>query len=139
MFSRTTMASSIRIPIASDSPISDIVSRLKPSAQTAMKLASTEIGSATPVITVERHEFRKRKTTSTVSSAPSRSASSTVRTDAFTRAPASFTMSSVVPLGSVGRISSNRAMIFSATSVVLKPFDFLMSMATASRSPAASA
>src|ERR671935_225365 len=54
MFSRTTIASSIRMPMASDNPSSDIVSRLNPSAHTAMKLASTEIGSATPVITVER-------------------------------------------------------------------------------------
>ena len=35
-----------------------------------MKLASTEIGSATPVMTVERHELRNRKTTSTVRNAP---------------------------------------------------------------------
>ena len=80
MFSRTTMASSIRMPIASESPSSDIVSSLKPSTHTAMKLASTETGSARPVITVERHEFRKRNTTSTVSSAPSISASCTLLT-----------------------------------------------------------
>ena len=58
----------------------DIVSRLKPSAQTAMKLANTEIGSATPVITVERHEFRNRNTTSTVRTAPRNSASMTLFT-----------------------------------------------------------
>ncbi len=75
MFSRTTMASSINMPMASESPSSDIVSSLKPSAHTAMKLASTEIGSATPVMTVDRHEFRNRKTTSTVRAAPSTSAS----------------------------------------------------------------
>src|SRR5688500_11400646 len=63
MFSRTTIASSIRMPIASDRPSSDIVSSLKPSAHTAMNEASTEIGRATPVITVDRHELRKMKTT----------------------------------------------------------------------------
>ncbi len=105
--------------MASDRPISDMVSRLNPSAQTAMKLASTEMGSATPVMTVERHEFRKRNTTSTVSRAPSSRASSTVDTEFFTRVPASFTMSIVVPAGSVGRISSRRPMTFAATSVVL--------------------
>ncbi len=51
----------------------------------AMKLASTDTGSARPVITVERHEFRKRKTTSTVSSAPSISASCTLATARLTR------------------------------------------------------
>src|SRR5437867_2810086 len=62
MFSRTTTASSIRIPIANESPINDIASSLKPRAHTAIKLASTEIGSATPVVTVERHEVRNRRT-----------------------------------------------------------------------------
>ena len=104
MFSRTTIASSIRMPIASDRPSSDIVSSLNPSAHTAMKLASTEIGSATPVITVDRHEFRNRNTTSTVSAAPSKSASSTLRTAWSTRSPESFTRSNFVPLGSVGSI-----------------------------------
>ena len=81
MFSRTTIASSIRMPIASDRPSSDMVLSVKPNAQTAMNAASTEIGSARPVITVERHELRKRNTTSTVSSAPSINASSTLRTE----------------------------------------------------------
>ena len=75
MFSRTTIASSIRIPIASDSPSSDIVSSLNPMTHTAMNDASTDTGSANPVITVERHEFKKRKTTSTVRIAPSTRAS----------------------------------------------------------------
>ena len=75
MFSRTTMASSIRIPIASERPSSDIVFNVKPKAHTAMKEASTLTGSARPVMTVERQELRKRNTTSTVSSAPSISAS----------------------------------------------------------------
>ncbi len=104
MFSRTTIASSIRIPIANDRPSSDIVSSLNPSAHTAMKLASTEIGSATPVITVERHEFRNRNTTSTVSTAPRNNASSTLLTAWSTRTPESFTRSIFVPFGSVGSI-----------------------------------
>ena len=85
MFSRTTIASSIRIPIASERPSSDIVLSVKPNAHTAMKLASTEIGSAKPVITVERHELRNRNTTSTVSSAPSMSVLCTLATEASTR------------------------------------------------------
>jgi hypothetical protein len=109
MFSRTTIASSIRIPIANESPISDIVSRLKPNAQTAMKLARTEIGSATPVMTVERHELRNRKTTSTVRNAPRNSASSTFFTAFVTRTPASFTMSIFVPFGSVALSCARRS------------------------------
>ena len=84
MFSRTTIASSISMPIASDRPSSDIVFSVKPNAYTAMKLASTDTGSASPVMTVERHEFRNRNTTSTVSSAPSISASSTFSTERST-------------------------------------------------------
>ena len=75
-------------------------SSVKPNAHTAMNDASTETGSARPVMTVERHEFRNRNTTSTVSSAPSISASSTFRTecvDPHRRRPC--TTSSVVPGG----------------------------------------
>ena len=74
MFSRTTIASSIRMPMASDRPSSDIVFSVKPNASTATNDAMTETGSARPVMTVERHELRNRKTVSTVSSAPSTSA-----------------------------------------------------------------
>ena len=119
MFSRTTIASSIRMPIASERPSSDIVSSRKPSAHTAMNDASTEIGSAMPVITVERHELRNRKTTSTVSSAPSMSASCTLRTELRTSLPLFFTTSIVVPAGSVGFRPSMRARISSLTVVVL--------------------
>ncbi len=99
MFSRTTMASSIRMPIASERPISDIVLRVKPKAHTAMNDASTLTGSARPVMTVERQELRKTNTTSTVSSAPSISASCTLRTAWCTRVPASCTISSLAPGG----------------------------------------
>jgi hypothetical protein len=44
---------------------------VKPYAHTATNDASTETGSARPVMTVDRHELRKRKTTTTVSAAPS--------------------------------------------------------------------
>ena len=68
MFSRTTMASSMRMPIASDRPSSDIVFSVKPKTHTATNEASTDTGSARPVMTVERHELRNTNTTSTVSS-----------------------------------------------------------------------
>ncbi len=87
--------------MASESPSSDMVLRVNPNAHTAMKLASTETGSARPVMTVERQEFRKRKTTSTVSNAPSSSADCTCSTDCSTRTPASCTVRSVTPAGRV--------------------------------------
>ncbi len=107
------------MPIASESPSSDIVSSLKPSTQTAMNDAITETGRARPVMTVERHELRKRKTTSTVRNAPSTSVSCTLVTECSTFTPEFFTTSIVVPGGSVFRICSTRARICDATSVVL--------------------
>ena len=48
MFSRTTIASSINIPIASERPSSDIVFSVKPNAYTAMKLDITDTGKGIP-------------------------------------------------------------------------------------------
>jgi len=131
MFSRTTIASSIRMPIASDRPSSDIVLSVKPNHHTAMKLASTETGSASPVMTVDRHELRNRNTTSTVSTAPSISVHCTFETLAFTRLPASLTISSFTPAGSVRRISSTLARSRSLTAVVDASVAFLTSIPTA--------
>ncbi len=119
MFSRTTMASSIRIPIASDNPSSDMVLSVNPNAHTAMNDAITDTGSARPVMTVDRHELRNTNTTSTVRSAPMRSASSTLVTDALTRRPESFTTSIFTPAGRVFWISATFARTFALTSVVL--------------------
>jgi hypothetical protein len=119
MFSRTTMASSIRMPIARLRPSSDIVLSVNPKAQTAMNEARTDTGSARPVITVERQLLRNRNTTRTVSSAPSISASSTLRTAAVTRVPELRTTSSVVSAGRFGRRRSTSSSTWLATSVVL--------------------
>ena len=59
MFSRTTMASSISTPIASDRPSSVMKFSVKPHSHTAMNAAIAEVGSDRPVISVERQEFRK--------------------------------------------------------------------------------
>jgi hypothetical protein len=67
MFSRTTIASSISTPIASDRPSRVMKFSVKPHSQTAMKAAITEVGSDSAVIRVERHEFRKAYTTKMVS------------------------------------------------------------------------
>ena len=92
---------------------------VKPNTHTAMKDASTLTGSASPVITVERQELRNMKTTSTVSSAPSMSASSTFITACDTRSPASCTTSSFTPAGSVFSIVATRSRISALTRVVL--------------------
>ena len=70
MFSRTTIASSISMPMASDRPIRVITLSVKPKSFIALKAAITEIGSVSPVITVERQEFRNTNTMSTVSTPP---------------------------------------------------------------------
>ncbi len=115
------------MPIASESPSSDIVLSVNPQAHTAMNAASVDTGSASPVITVERQLFRKRKTTRTVSNAPSMSASSTLRTELRTRSPASFTIASFTPAGSVRWIATTCALMSSATRAVLVPLVLVMS------------
>ena len=59
IFSRTTMASSIRTPMASDSPSKLMKFNVNPNAQTATNAAMTEVGSESAVMSVERHEFKK--------------------------------------------------------------------------------
>ena len=60
MFSRTTMASSIRSPIASDSASRVIVLRVKFSTHMMKKELMIEMGRVSPVMTVDRHELRNR-------------------------------------------------------------------------------
>ena len=119
MFSRTTIASSINIPIANDRPSKLIVLRVKPNAYTAMKLASADTGNARPVMTVERQEFKNRNTTSTVSSAPSMSVSSTFATERSTRSPEFWIRSSLVPGGNPASMIFTFARTFAATCDVL--------------------
>ncbi len=69
MFSRTTMASSINSPMASDSPISVSMFRVNPRRVMTMNVLITDTGSASPVITVLRQLFRKRNTIRTVRNA----------------------------------------------------------------------
>jgi hypothetical protein len=71
MFSRTTMASSISSPMHRLSAIMVMKFKVKPKACTAMNDEMTEIGKVSPVMMVERHECRNRKTMAMVSSAPS--------------------------------------------------------------------
>jgi hypothetical protein len=70
MFSITTMASSMRMPMDSDSPINVITLRVKPSASMRMNEEITDTGSARDVIAVAFQSFRKSMTMMIVSRAP---------------------------------------------------------------------
>ena len=59
MFSRTTIASSISTPTASDKASSVMKFSVKPESQIAMKAAMTDVGRLKAVISVERQEFKK--------------------------------------------------------------------------------
>ena len=100
MFSRTTIASSIRMPTDSDSAISVIMLMVKPNAAMTMKVPISAIGSVRPVITVERQEFRNRKTMATVSRPPSISVCCTLSTEFRMPREPSRTISSFTPGGS---------------------------------------
>ena len=81
MFSRTTIASSMSRPMASDSAISVIMFSVMPRKYMTMNDEMTEIGSVRPVMTVERQELRKQKTMRMVSRPPRSSVFMTSATD----------------------------------------------------------
>ena len=58
------------MPIASERPIRVSTFSVKPKNRIAMNAATTEMGSVSPVMTVDRQEFRKRKTMKTVRRPP---------------------------------------------------------------------
>ena len=60
MFSRTTMASSMRSPMASDSARSVIVFNVKSNSHITKNAEMIDTGSVSPVMTVDRQELRKR-------------------------------------------------------------------------------
>jgi hypothetical protein len=70
MFSMTTMASSIRMPIDSDSASTVIVLRVNPIAWMNAKVAITEIGRARALMNVARQLWRKRRMITTARKAP---------------------------------------------------------------------
>ena len=123
MFSRTTMASSINTPMASDKPSKVIKLRVKPHSQTAIKAAITEVGKLSAVINVERHEFKKTNTTNTVKIAPNNSESITLFKLFCAFLPPSQVISTCVPWGSVALISATTERTLSATVIVLALLD----------------
>ncbi|MBK8230220.1 MAG: hypothetical protein IPK72_06460 [Candidatus Eisenbacteria bacterium] len=121
MFSRTTMASSIRIPVARERAIRVMVFRVNPKAKSAINAAMIETGSVRPVMTVERQELRKVKTTRTVRIAPITIVTSTSSTDSRIQTELSRTIERVVPGGSCAWSSWTLSFTRSATSTVFAP------------------
>ena len=131
MFSRTTMASSISRPMHSDSAIRVKKFSVKPKAFMAMKLASTEIGRVRPVMMVERHECRNRKTITMVSTAPSMMVRLTLLSWLCTRSDSSSSTRRVI---SGGRVFCRSAATFRMpvpTSTTLASCTLVISMVTA--------
>ncbi len=95
MFSRTTMASSISTPMASDSPSRLMKLSVKPHSHTAMNAVMTDVGRLRPVISVERHEFRNTKTTAIVRPAPKNSECTTLSRLSWASTPPSCVISSL--------------------------------------------
>ena len=134
MFSRTTIASSINMPIASDRPISVSTFSVKPNACIAMNAATTEIGSVRPVMTVERHEFRNRNTMNTVSRPPRIIVTCTSSIDSRMNVESSRTTCSVTPCGISACSFATAARMPSATDTVFAPDCFCTSSVSAGRS-----
>ena len=80
MFSRTTMASSISKPTLNESAISVSMLMVNPNRFITMKVPISAMGSVSPVMMVERHEFRNKNTINTVRMAPSISVCRTLAT-----------------------------------------------------------
>jgi hypothetical protein len=72
MFSRTTTASSIRMPMTSESAISVIMLMVKPATYMKKNVATTDVGSASDVMSVERQSRMKTKMMSTAIRPPKR-------------------------------------------------------------------
>ncbi len=71
MFSRTTMASSMMIPMDRISASIVIVFSVNPSSAITASVPRMEMGSVNPVMTVERQELRNRNTIAVARSPPS--------------------------------------------------------------------
>ena len=124
MFSRTTMASSISKPTHSDKAISVIMLMVKPNICMNMKVPISEIGKVKPVMTVERQEFKNRKTISTVRMAPSIRVRRTLSTATRMGRELSVMGSSRMPAGAWLFISATVLIRPSITSMVFSSWAF---------------
>ena len=120
MLSRTTTASSIRMPITSDSAISVIMLMVKPTTYMKKNVAITDVGSASAVISVERQSRMNTKTTSTAMMPPKMMFMRTSST--FSMMPsASVCTVLICSCGKLGAALASAASILCCTSTVLAP------------------
>ena len=120
MFSRTTTASSMRMPITSDSAISDIMLKVKPATYMKKNVAMTEVGSASAVMSVERQSRMNRKMTSTAMMPPKRMWLRTSRTFSLMKS-ASLWTGRICRSGNDGPTRASIASTRSVISTVLAP------------------
>ena len=120
MFSRTTTASSMRMPMTSDSAISDIMLKVKPAMYMKKNVATTEVGSASAVIRVERQSRMNRKMTSTAMIPPNRMWLRTSRTFSLMKS-ASLWTGRICRSGNDGATRASTASTRSVISTVLAP------------------
>ena len=130
MFSRTTMASSIKTPMAKDKPNKLMKLSVNPQSQTAMKAVMTDVGKDKAVISVERHEFKNTYTTKMVRPAPKINASTTLFRLFCASTPPSWVISSFVPSGRVLLTSATNFRISLATLTVDASRERVMAMPT---------
>ena len=130
MFSRTTIASSISRPTQSDSAIIVMVLIVKPNTYMNRNVPISAIGSVSPVMTVERHELRNRKTIRIVSAAPSNSVRLTLATETRIERELSRLTSTLTPGGITGLAASSALNSPSTTSIVFSPCDFCTESST---------
>ena len=124
MFSRTTMASSISSPTHKDKAMSVTILRVKPKAYMNKNVPMMAMGSVSPVMMVERQEFKNKNTISTVRSAPSIKVRRTLSTPTRMGLPPSDTSCNFKPGGSWGVIWLTARFRPSITSSVLASCDF---------------
>ena len=117
----------------SDSAISVSALIVNPIACSAMNVAITEIGSVSAVITVLRHECRKRNTTSTVTSAPSMMVRCVSSTERRTHSLRSRITVSLISAGSCFRSPATASRRPLPTSTVFAPRILTTSSVTARR------
>src|SRR5439155_33483 len=121
MFSITTIASSIKMPIESDRAISVNTLSVKPITSITMNDEITDTGSASDVMAVAFQSLRKSMTMSTVRSAPVSSSWMTSRIELRMKVELSRTTRSDAPGGSPACTRASAAFTPSATSTVFAP------------------
>ena len=97
---------------------------VKPNRYMKRNVPISAIGSVRPVITVERHEFRNRKTIRIVSAAPSNSVRLTFATETRIARELSRLTSTFTPGGMMGAASLSACCSPSTTAMVFSPCDF---------------